>query len=146
MIHYFNEDTRFIPANKRLISRWLKEIASRNGQKIGELNYIFCSDSYLLDINRQYLGHDYYTDIITFDNRDEYTGNSKISGDIFISIDTIEANASEYGEGFDRELHRVIAHGLLHLVGFDDTDDKLQKEMTAQENAALELFNRMIDE
>lgn len=146
MIHYFNEDTRFIPKNRRLISRWLKEIALRNGQRIGELNYIFCSDAFLLDINRQYLGHDYYTDIITFDNRDEYTGTSKISGDIFISIDTIETNAAEYGEGFDRELHRVIAHGLLHLIGFDDTDDKLRKEMTEQENAALELFNSMNDE
>ena len=140
MIHWFSEDTSFVLKNKRLISNWLKQIASSSDTSVGELSYIFCSDPYLLDINKKYLGHDYYTDIITFDNSDEFTAQGLINGDIFISIDTVKLNAEQYGEGFDSELHRVIAHGLLHLLGFDDTSEELQKEMTRQENLALDLF------
>ena len=143
MTRFYTEDIKFDLKGKRLVSSWLKEIAAANGRKIGALNYIFCSDPYLLDINKQFLGHDYYTDIITFDSSEDYMGiypQGTICGDIYISIDTIRANAQEYGEGFDRELHRVIAHGLLHLVGFDDITDELQKEMTLQENISLELL------
>lgn len=143
MIHWFSEDTNFVLKNKRLISNWLKQIALSSDASVGELNYIFCSDQYLLDINKKYLGHDYYTDIITFDNSDEFTAQGVITGDIFISIDTVRVNAEQYGEGFDRELHRVIAHGLLHLLGFDDTSEKLQKEMTRQENLALDLYEKI---
>lgn len=143
MIHWFSEDTNFVLKNKRLISNWLKQIALSSDASVGELNYIFCSDPYLLDINKKYLGHDYYTDIITFDNSDEFTAQGVINGDIFISIDTVRVNAEQYGEGFDRELHRVIAHGLLHLLGFDDTSEELQKEMTRQENLALDLYEKI---
>ena len=147
MIAFFSEDTYFTLKQKRLVSKWLKEIAAQNGRRIGALNYIFCSDPYLLDINKQFLGHDYLTDIITFDNAPDYAGiypANALSGDIYISIDTIRYNAQEYGEGFERELHRVIAHGLLHLIGFDDTSARLQKEMRAQENKALELWNSLL--
>ena len=147
MIAFFSEDTHFTLKQKRLVSKWLKEIAAQNGRRIGALNYIFCSDPYLLDINKQFLGHDYLTDIITFDNAPDYAGiypANSLSGDIYISIDTIRYNAQEYGEGFERELHRVIAHGLLHLIGFDDTSARLQKEMRAQENKALELWNSLL--
>lgn len=143
MINYCCEDIKFDLKQRRKVTSWLRQLAGNNGYKIGELNYIFCSDPYLLGINRQYLGHDYLTDIITFDSTGDYSGiypNGALCGDIYISIDTIEYNAKEYGEGFDRELHRVIAHGLLHIIGFDDTDDKKQKEMTRQENLALDLF------
>lgn len=146
MIHYFSEETEFVLKNKRLVSKWLTSIAASNGRKIGNLNYIFCSDPYLLDINKRYLGHDYYTDIITFDNSTGFEGEAageKIEGDIYISVDTVKANGVEYGEGFDREIHRVIAHGLLHLIGFDDTCEKLQKEMRRQENLALNLYQEM---
>lgn len=143
MIHWFSEDTNFVLKNKRLIYNWLKQIALSSDASVGELNYIFCSDPYLLDINKKYLGHDYYTDIITFDNSDEFTAQGVINGDIFISIDTVRVNAEQYGEGFDRELHRVIAHGLLHLLGFDDTSEELQKEMTRQENLALDLYEKI---
>ena len=143
MISYFSEDTAFVLNNKRLVSKWLKEVAARNGHTIGAINYIFCSDPYLLEINRNFLGHDYLTDIITFDNASDYAGvypPEALSGDIYISIDTVRYNAEAYKEGFERELHRVIAHGLLHLIGFDDTTAKLRKEMRAQENKALDLW------
>jgi metalloprotein, YbeY/UPF0054 family len=149
MIRFYSENISFELKNKRLISKWLKEVAAGSSAQIGDLNYIFCSDDYLLDINKQFLGHDYYTDIITFDNSDDYAlekGREAVSGDIYISIDTVRHNGAEYGEGFDREIHRVIAHGLLHLIGFDDTSDELQAEMTEQENKALSLLAEMTEQ
>lgn len=143
MIRFYSENISFELKNKRLISKWLKEVAACSSAQIGELNYIFCSDDYLLDINKQFLGHDYYTDIITFDNSEDYAlekGREAICGDIYISIDTVRHNGTEYGEGFDSEIHRVIVHGLLHLIGYDDTSDELQAEMTEQENKALSLL------
>lgn len=147
MIGFFSEDIKFVLKGKRRIGSWLKEVAGQRGYKVGELNYIFCSDEYLLGINRQFLGHDYYTDIITFDNSEDYLlekGHPGVSGDIYISVDTVRANGSQYGEGFDRELLRVIAHGLLHLTGCDDVTDDLAKEMRAAENFALELYDRTV--
>ena len=146
MIRYFTEDTTFSLKGKRLISKWLREVALGRGYELGELNYIFCSDAYLLAINRQFLGHDYETDIITFDNSDDYlleTGRKGVSADIYISVDTVRANGDVYGEGFDRELLRVMAHGLLHLVGYDDGDSWHQCRMRAAENRALKLYGRM---
>ena len=143
MISFFREDTDFDIKRKNLIKKWLREIAAENGFKIGNLNFIFCSDDYLLEINRQYLGHDYYTDIITFDNREE-EGGVTIDGDIFISVDTVRANGVEYGEGFEREMMRVVVHGLLHLVGFDDLTPEQQTEMRSQENKALEKWNSIM--
>ncbi|MBQ1651347.1 MAG: rRNA maturation RNase YbeY, partial [Paludibacteraceae bacterium] len=99
--------------------------------------YIFCSDEKILEVNRQYLGHDYYTDIITFD----YTVSDVISGDIFISIDTVSSNAAELGIGFDKELRRIIIHGILHLCGFKDKQPDDKAEMTRQEDAALQLLD-----
>ena len=146
MIRYFKEDTTFAPREKRLISRWLQEVAAARGYAIGELNYIFCSDPYLKVINQQFLGHDYETDIITFDNSDDYyleTGRQGVSADIYISIDTVRINGKAYCEGFERELHRVIVHGLLHLIGYDDTTPRKQQRMRAAENRALLLFEQM---
>lgn len=149
MITYNTEGISFNLQQKRLISKWLKQIANNSGFQVGDLNYIFCSDPYLLEINKQYLGHNYYTDIITFDYSDDYkeiSSDNKLYGDIYISIDTIHHNAEEYGEGFDRELHRVIAHGLLHLIGFDDVNEELQKEMHRQEDIALDLLQTLRNE
>ena len=149
MIRYESEDIRFSLSDRRLVSRWLNNVAGNASRKIGELNYIFCSDPYLFKINKQYLGHDYFTDIITFDYSEDYQEigkGGKIYGDIYISIDTVRHNAEQYGEGFDRELHRVIAHGLLHLIGYDDVTPELQKEMTAQENASLDLLAKLRNE
>lgn len=146
MIRYFKEDTSFSLKDKRLINKWLQEISRQRGYKIGELNYIFCSDPYLLAINKQFLDHDYETDIITFDNSDDYeleTGHKGVSADIYISVDTVRVNAKAYGEGFDREMHRVIVHGLLHLIGYDDVTEWKQRRMRAAENRALKLLDTM---
>ncbi|MBQ6299600.1 MAG: rRNA maturation RNase YbeY [Bacteroidales bacterium] len=146
MIRYFTEDTTFSLKGKRLINKWLREVAAGRGYELGELNYIFCSDAYLLAINRQFLGHDYETDIITFDNSEDYlleTGRRGVSADIYISIDTVRLNGKAYGEGFERELHRVIVHGLLHLIGYDDTTVWKQQRMRAAENRALVLLDTM---
>lgn len=146
MIRYFTEDTTFTLKGKRLISKWLKQVAQENGHVLGELNYIFCSDPYLLAINQQFLDHDYFTDIITFDNSDDFfqeTGRKGVSADIYISVDTVKANGAAYGEGFERELHRVIVHGLLHLVGYDDVSEWKQRRMRTAENRALKLLDAM---
>lgn len=147
MIAYYSEDTAFVLKDKRKITNWLKEIARQNGRRVGALNYIFCSDPYLLDINQRFLGHDYLTDIITFDHSEDYAisyPSGTLSGDIYISIDTVRYNGDAYGEGFSRELHRVMAHGLLHLIGYDDTDDLLRAEMTRKENEALLLWDELV--
>lgn len=146
MVKFFCEDTGFKLKGKRKISAWLKAVAQSDGFRIGDLNYIFCSDEYLLDINRTFLGHDYYTDIITFDNSEDYfieKGREGVSGDVYISVDTVKANGSEYGDGFDREILRVIAHGLLHLTCYDDVTDTLSKKMRKAEDKALKLFDSM---
>lgn len=140
MITYQTEDTSFRFGSRRLTSRWIKEIVSHADLKIGDLSVVFCSDPYILDVNRQYLGHDYYTDIITFD----YCEGNVLSGDLIISVDTVRANAEEYGAAsFDEELHRVIIHGVLHLIGFDDHTPEDQAEMRRQENAALALLKTL---
>jgi rRNA maturation RNase YbeY len=136
MIRYFTEDTRFLFKGKRLTSNWLKKVAGQEGKRIGQISVIFCSDPYLLDINRKYLGHDYYTDIITFD----YCEGDLLNGDLFISIDTVRDNAAFYGASFEEELHRVIVHGLLHLIGYDDHSDADTAAMRAAENRALAIF------
>ena len=142
MICFFSEGITFNLRSKLVLKRWLKEVAARGGYTAGDINYVFCSDDYLLEMNKQYLGHDYYTDIITFDNRED-AASKRVDGDIFISIDTVRANGEEYGEGFERELHRVMAHGLLHLTGYDDGTEAEQKQMRAAENAALALLDEI---
>ena len=149
MVRYFTEDTSFSLKQKRLISKWLRAVAAEKGYELGELNYIFCSDAYLLAINKQFLDHDYETDIITFDNSEDFfqeTGRRGVSADIYISVDTVRINGKAYGEGFTREMHRVIVHGLLHLIGYDDCDAWHQQRMRAAENRALALLDQMAEE
>lgn len=127
MISYFTEDVVFKFKNKRLNNKWLTLVAESEVKRIGDISIIFCSDSYILDINIRYLHHDYFTDIITFD----YTEGDRLSGDLFISLDTVRANAAEYGSDFETELNRVMVHGVLHLIGYDDhssADKKLMRE------------------
>ena len=111
-------------------------VAHTYGKKIGEIHYIFCDDEKILEINRQFLQHDYYTDIITFD----YCEGDTLSGDIFISIDTVTANAKEYSVSFDEELKRVMIHGILHLCGQNDKTADEQQEMRIKENNALRMI------
>ncbi|HEY5507864.1 MAG TPA: rRNA maturation RNase YbeY, partial [Paludibacter sp.] len=122
--------------HKQKTNRWIKETAAEYGKKAGDIAYIFCSDERILEVNKQYLQHDYYTDIITFD----YSEGQIISGDIFISIDTVKTNAEEFGVSFEQELNRIIIHGILHLCGQDDKTPELRLEMTCKENLAIERF------
>ena len=141
-IHYFAEETQVPAIKKREISRWTKAVPATYGKTTGEISYIFCNDSRILEVNRQYLQHDYYTDIITFD----YTEGNRISGDIFISLDTVKSNAQEYGQRFEDELHRIIIHGILHLCGIKDKGEKERQQMTRCENQALEQLSVMQSE
>lgn len=118
---------------KNKLKSWIKSIVEQKGMKVGDISYIFCSDDYLLEINKTYLQHDYYTDIITFD----YTAENKIAGDLFISIDRVVDNAKELKVSFEEELHRVIIHGVLHLLGFKDKTDKEAKQMRIKEQECL---------
>lgn len=133
MIRYFTEDIDFAFKGKSVHSVWLKAVAEEEGRRPGQISVIFCSDPYLLEINRKYLGHDYYTDIITFD----YSEGDTISGDLFISVDTVRSNAEYYSADFKDELDRVIVHGVLHLIGYDDHTDEQTAEMRARENHYL---------
>ena len=137
MLKFFSEEIKFKVPQSLKVSGWLKNIAVSEGYKVGELNYIFCSDDYLLEINKQYLDHDYYTDIITFDNSEE---DGKLEGDIYVSIDRVKENADHIGVSFDIELRRVLVHGLLHLIGFNDSDEDLKQQMRAKEDECLLLY------
>jgi rRNA maturation RNase YbeY len=139
MVSYFKEDTSFAFKEKRLTSRWLKFVAQAEAKKLGDIGIIFCSDNYILDVNIKYLQHDYYTDIITFD----YCEGDTLSGDLFISVDSVRENASFYGTEFPVELNRVIVHGLLHLIGYDDHTEEDIAVMRAKENYYLSLRDKV---
>jgi len=134
MIQFFIEDVDFKVPQPRKTKSWLQSIIKAEGFTLNQLNYIFCSDEYLLNVNRQYLEHDFYTDIITFDNSEE---EAVVEGDIFISIDRVKDNAQELNKPFEEELLRVLAHGILHLVGYDDHEDEQKHEMRAKEDFYL---------
>jgi rRNA maturation RNase YbeY len=136
MIQYIAEGVKMPSIKKQKISRWIKETAVGYDRKVGEIAYIFCSDEKILEINNQYLTHDYYTDIITFD----YSEGEVISGDIFISIETVKSNSEEFKVTFDAELKRIIIHGILHLCGQNDKTPELRLQMTEKENLALKNF------
>ncbi len=135
MITYNSEDTDFIFKGKLKNSKWLKLVAESEVRTLGDIAIIFCSDPYLLDINRKFLQHDYYTDIITFD----YCEGEVLSGDLFISVDSVRDNSVEFGTEFKDELNRVIVHGLLHLIGYDDHTEEDIKMMRSKENYYLSL-------
>ena len=133
-ITFNSEDTKFnISGSKRDVSAWVRAAVAEEGFKVGEINVIFCSDPYLLEINRHYLHHDYFTDIITFD----YCENGVLSGDLFISVDTVKANSEEYQVMFHVELLRVIIHGVMHLAGYKDKTDPDAAKMRERENHYL---------
>ena len=136
MVSYYFENTDFKLKDKTRIRRWLKLVAESEIFTLGNISVIFCSDNYILDINNRYLQHDYFTDIITFD----YTEKNKISGDLFISVDSVRENSIEYGTAFDDELHRVIVHGILHLIGYDDHTEEEVRVMRAKEDYYLSLY------
>lgn len=135
MVSYFFEDTDFVFKGKALNNRWLRLVAESEIRRLGQISIIFCSDNYILDVNQKYLQHDYFTDIITFD----YCEGDKLSGDLFISVDSVRENAAEFGTEFKDELNRVIVHGILHLIGYDDHTKKEIAEMRSKEDYYLSL-------
>lgn len=128
--------------NTAQVERWIRSVAADYGFSVGELNYIFCNDDKILAVNQEFLQHDYYTDIITFD----YSTHSRVNGDIYISLDTVQSNAEQEETAFVQELHRIIIHGLLHLTGQGDKTPETKAEMTAKENSALKKIPHLLQE
>ena len=135
MVSYFTEDTKFSFKEKRLTNRWLKLVAESEIRRLGDISIIFCSDNYILDVNMKYLQPDYFTDIITFD----YCEGDRLNGDLFISVDSVRENAAFYETEFENELNRVIVHGVLHLIGYDDHTKEDIAVMRSKENYYLSL-------
>ena len=133
MIHFSTDQVEMPALNQTKIQRWIRAVAADYGFSVGDIHYIFCSDEKELEVNRTFLQHDYYTDVITFD----YSTEDVINGDIFISLDTVRSNAEEVGADFKEELMRIIIHGVLHLTGQADKTPETKAEMTRTENLAL---------
>ena len=134
MINFVAQDIEFPNINQRQITRWIRSVAADYGFAVGNITYIFCSDERELAVNQDFLGHDYFTDVITFD----YSTATTLNGDIFISLDTVKSNAEEVGVTFEDELHRILIHGVLHLTGQGDKTPESKAEMTRKENLALQ--------
>lgn len=138
MITYNSDGVRMPKIRRRDTSAWIKAVAATYGRKVGDVGYMFVSDEKILEVNREYLGHDYYTDVITFD----YDEDDIVSGDVVISLDTVSSNAELFGKDYDDELHRVIIHGILHLCGINDKGPGEREIMEAAENKALAMLKK----
>jgi len=136
VINFFYEQVVENQVDEDIIKSWVSTIITNYNSFLGSINYIFCDDEYILDVNQQYLNHDYFTDIITFD----YCENNIISGDLFISLDTVLSNSRLFNTSYYQELHRVIIHGILHLIGFKDKSEPEAEEMRKQEEKALDIL------
>lgn len=134
-IHFHQEETTFQLRNIKALRQWINESVFLENKNVGQLSFILCSDNYLLKINKKYLGHDFYTDVISFD----YSEKNRVGGDIYISIDRVKENAKEYGHTLIDELHRIIIHGLLHLMGYSDKTSELKAIMKVKEDFYLSL-------
>ena len=139
MISYNTDNVKMPALKRRATNAWIRAVAARYGKQVGDVAYIFCDDAKILEVNRQYLQHDYYTDIITFD----YCEGNTLHGDIFVSLETVRSNAAEFGATFDNELHRILIHGILHLCGQADKTPEARAEMTRKENDALTLLTQI---
>ena len=135
MITYQTVDAKMPAIKKKETTEWIKKVALSYNKRIGDINYIFCNDEKILEVNKQFLQHDYYTDIITFD----YTVKDRISGDLFISLDTVKSHTELFKQDYEQELHRVIIHGILHLCGINDKGEGEREIMEEAENKALAL-------
>ena len=142
MITYNFIDVKMQEISHRETTKWVRAVAASYGKRVGEVAYVFCNDDKILEVNRQYLKHDYFTDIITFD----YCEGDMLSGDLFISLDTVRTNAELFHKTYDDELHRVIIHGILHLVGINDKGPGEREIMEAAENKALDLLQKLRQE
>ena len=145
MIQFIADDVVLPVLDRKRIEQWIHMVAAEYGRSVGDMTYIFCSDKRILEVNRQFLSHDYYTDVITFD----YSTPSRISGDIYISLDTVRSNSEAFvkklspAEAFDQELLRILIHGVLHLTGQGDKTPETKAQMTAKEEHALSLWSKL---
>ena len=139
MVRYYNDSCTYRLPDKRLTAAWLRSVAEQEGYKLGDVTYIFCSAQRLLEMNRQYLGHDYFTDVITFDYSDR-KGSHIVSGDIFIDVETVADNARIYGSTPLQEMRRVVVHGVLHLCGQKDKTPRTNAQMHRKEDKYLAQF------
>ncbi len=142
-IRFYNEGNDYRFPAKRIVTRWLREVAAAEGDRIGDINYIFCSSEYHRDINRQFLGHDYFTDVITFDESDRRESRI-VGGEVYIDVDTVIDNARIYRAIPTTEMRRVVVHGLLHLCGQRDKSVSASVMMRRKENRYLKSLNRML--
>ena len=133
----FNYETEFVLDNEEAIANWISNVITSENKKVGEINYIFCDDEYLLEINKEHLQHDYYTDIISFD----YSVGNEINGDMFISVDRVKENAQDFNVTFEEELKRVIVHGVLHYCGYKDKSEDDVFLMRSKEDEKLAMFH-----
>jgi len=138
-INFFQEEVSFQLSHPDILKGWISTIIQNAKQSFDTINFIYCSDNYLLEINKEYLDHDYYTDIITFDNKGD--DDSALDADIFISIDRVKENATQLNLPFEQELHRVMVHGILHLLGHKDKTEEQKNEMRESEEASLSLLH-----
>lgn len=138
-IYFSTENIDFDLKHKMKVKKWITEVIRKAGGRVGDISYLFCDDAHLLGVNQTYLEHDTYTDIITFD----YVEGNRISGDILISVERVAENAQTFGVEFEQELHRVIIHGILHLLGQDDKTDPEAAQMRRREDEALRLWNTL---
>jgi rRNA maturation RNase YbeY len=140
VIRFFNEDIGFPKIKRTVLKSWITSVISLHNAKLGQVSIIFVSDKYLLDMNNQYLSHNYHTDIITFDYSECVDNQLSIAGDLFISLDTVKSNSTDFGVSFEHELNRVIIHGILHLLGQNDESDEEFEEMKRKEDRYLKLL------
>ena len=144
MIHFFNEGTNYLPTKRLVLRRWIEKVIEMEGYKAGEINYIFCSSDYHRQMNRDYLGHDYFTDAITFEDRESRVGEDVVAGEVYIDVDTVIDNAPMYNALPINEMRRVIVHGALHLCGHKDKTPWAEKNMRRMENRYLKLLREEI--
>ena len=141
MIHFYNQECNYLPTKRLTLRKWIQEVIRREGYTAGEINYIFCSSDYHRQMNRDFLGHDYYTDVITFEERESRVAEGSVSGEVYIDVATVEDNATLYNALPINEMRRVIVHGALHLCGHKDKSQWAEKQMRRLENKYLRLLS-----
>ncbi|MBQ3173233.1 MAG: rRNA maturation RNase YbeY [Alistipes sp.] len=141
MIHFYNQECNYLPTKRLTLRKWIQEVIRREGYTAGEINYIFCSSDYHRQMNRDFLGHDYYTDVITFEERESRVAEGIVSGEVYIDVATVEDNATLYNALPINEMRRVIVHGALHLCGHKDKSQWAEKQMRRLENKYLRILS-----
>jgi rRNA maturation RNase YbeY len=140
MIHFYNQDCNYLPIKRLALRKWIAEVIRREGYEVGDINYIFCSSDYHRQMNRDFLGHDYYTDVITFEDKESRVAEGVVAGEVYIDVATVEDNAEIYNSLPVNEMRRIIVHGALHLCGHKDKTPYAEKMMRRMENRYLKLL------